>query len=36
MVARGPEGLPPPGLAEQALLVDGEIRIDPAAPDFSG
>ncbi|MCP9835094.1 MULTISPECIES: septum site-determining protein MinC [unclassified Cyanobium] len=36
VVARGPEGLPPPGLAEQALLVDGEIRIDPAAPDFSG
>lgn len=36
MVARGPEGLPPSGLAEQALLVDGEIRIDPAAPDFSG
>jgi septum site-determining protein MinC len=36
MVARGPEGLPPPGLAEQALLVEGEIRIDPAAPDFSG
>ncbi len=36
MVARGPEGLPPPGLAEQALLVEGEIRIDPAAPDFRG
>ncbi len=36
VVARGPEGLPPPGLAEQALLVDGEIRIDPAAPDFCG
>ena len=36
VVARGPEGLPPPGLAEQALLVEGEIRIDPAAPDFSG
>lgn len=36
MVARGPEGLPPPGLAEQALLVEGEIRIDPASPDFSG
>ena len=35
-VARGPEDLPPPGLAEQARLVDGEIRIDPAAPDFSG
>jgi septum site-determining protein MinC len=36
VVARGPEGLPPPGLAEQARLVEGEIRIDPAAPDFSG
>ncbi len=36
VVARGPEGLPPPGLAEQALLVEGEIRIDPAAPEFSG
>ncbi|MEA5414860.1 septum site-determining protein MinC [Synechococcus sp. BA-132 BA5] len=36
VVARGPEGLPPPGLAEQALLVQGEIRIDPATPDFSG
>ncbi len=36
VVARGPDGLPPPGLAEQALLVEGEIRIDPAAPEFSG
>ncbi|MDM7953393.1 MAG: septum site-determining protein MinC [Cyanobium sp. CZS 25K] len=36
LVARGPEGLPPPGLAEQAQLVEGEIRIDPASPDFSG
>ncbi len=36
VVARGPEGLPPQGLAEQALLVEGEIRIDPAAPEFSG
>ncbi len=36
VVARGPEGLPPPGLAEQARLVEGEIRIDPATPDFSG
>ena len=36
VVARGPEGLPPPGLAEQARLVDGEIRIDLASPDFSG
>ncbi|WP_216905020.1 septum site-determining protein MinC [Synechococcus sp. CCY 9618] len=34
-VARGPEDLPPPGLAEQARLVDGEIRIDPAPPEFS-
>jgi septum site-determining protein MinC len=31
-VARGPEERPAPGLAEQALLVDGEIRIDPAEP----
>ncbi len=36
VVARGPDGLPPAGLAEQALLVEGEIRIDPAAPEFSG
>jgi septum site-determining protein MinC len=36
VVARGPEGLPPPGLAEQAQLVEGEIRLDPAPPDFSG
>jgi septum site-determining protein MinC len=35
VVARGPEGLPPPGLAEQARLVAGEIRIDPAEPEFS-
>lgn len=35
-VARGPEDLPPPGLAEQARLVNGEIRIDPAPPEFSG
>jgi septum site-determining protein MinC len=34
-VARGPQDLPPPGLAEQARLVEGEIRIDPAPPDFS-
>jgi septum site-determining protein MinC len=31
-VARGPEDRPAPGLAEQAQLVDGEIRIDPAEP----
>ncbi|MFM9109765.1 MAG: septum site-determining protein MinC, partial [Prochlorococcaceae cyanobacterium] len=31
-VARGPEGVPPAGLAEQALLVDGEIRIEAADP----
>ncbi|KEF40979.1 MAG: septum site-determining protein MinC [Cyanobium sp. CACIAM 14] len=35
-VARGPVDLPPPGLAEEARLVEGEIRIDPAAPEFSG
>jgi septum site-determining protein MinC len=35
-VARGPEDLPPPGLAEQARLVDGEIHIEPAPPDFRG
>ena len=29
-VARGPEDLPPEGLAEQAELVGGEIRISPA------
>ncbi|MFM7733359.1 MAG: septum site-determining protein MinC [Cyanobium sp.] len=31
-VARGPEEAPPPGQAEQAHLVGGEIRIDPAEP----
>lgn len=31
-VARGPEEMPAPGLAEQARLVDGEIRIEPAEP----
>jgi septum site-determining protein MinC len=31
-VARGPEEQPAPGMAEQARLVDGEIRIDPADP----
>jgi septum site-determining protein MinC len=33
-VARGPEDLPPEGLAEQARLVDGEIRIEPASPGW--
>ena len=31
-VARGPEEDPAPGLAEQARLVGGEIRIEPAEP----
>ena len=31
-VARGPQELPAVGLAEQARLVHGEIRIDPADP----
>ncbi len=31
-VARGPETLPPAGVAEEARLIDGEIRIEPAAP----
>jgi septum site-determining protein MinC len=29
-VARGPDDLPQPGLAEQASLREGVIRIDPA------
>jgi septum site-determining protein MinC len=33
-VARGPQERPAPGLAEQARLVDGVIRIDPAEPAF--
>lgn len=33
-VARGPEGLPPEGLAEEANLVDGIIRLDPATPSW--
>lgn len=33
-VARGPEEAPPEGLAEQAHLVDGIIRIDPAPPQW--
>lgn len=31
-VARGPEELPPVGLAEKAHLVEGAIQIDPADP----
>jgi septum site-determining protein MinC len=31
-VARGPEEPPPPGLAEEARLEGGEIRIEPASP----
>jgi septum site-determining protein MinC len=31
-VARGPEESPPAGMAEQASLVDGVIRLDPAPP----
>ncbi|EDY37839.1 septum site-determining protein MinC [Cyanobium sp. PCC 7001] len=33
-VARGPQGSPPPGLAEQASLVDGAIRLEPAPPHW--
>jgi septum site-determining protein MinC len=32
LVARGPEEAPPAGLAEEARLEDGEIRIEPASP----
>ena len=32
VVARGPEEQPPAGLAEEARLVDGAIRIDAASP----
>jgi septum site-determining protein MinC len=32
LVARGPEEPPPAGLAEEARLEDGEIRIEPASP----
>jgi septum site-determining protein MinC len=31
-VARGPEELPPAGLAEQAVLLDGEIQLEAAPP----
>lgn len=34
VVARGPDGLPPEGLAEEARLVKGMIRIDPAPPNW--
>ena len=33
-VARGPEGTPPAGLAEEARIVDGVIQIDPAPPTW--
>lgn len=33
-VARGPEGVPPEGLAEEAALVDGVIQIRPASPSW--
>ncbi len=36
VVARGPEESPPPGLAEQARLVEGAIRIEPASPHWPG
>lgn len=34
VVARGPEDLPPPGMAEEAKIVDGIIHIDPASPGW--
>jgi septum site-determining protein MinC len=33
-VARGPEGVPPQGLAEEAALADGVIQIRPASPGW--
>ena len=33
-VARGPEGVPPTGLAEEAALVDGAIQIRAATPTW--
>ena len=33
-VARGPEGAPPAGLAEEARIVEGTIQIDPAQPGW--
>ena len=34
LVARGPEERPQPGLAEQALILDSGISIEPASPPF--
>lgn len=34
VIARGPEDSPPQGYCEQARLVDGVIRIDPAEPSW--
>ena len=34
VIARGPQEAPPPGLAEQASLSAGAIRIDPANPSW--
>ncbi len=34
MVARGPDGAPPAGLAEEAKIVEGAIQIDPAQPGW--
>jgi septum site-determining protein MinC len=34
VIARGPQEAPPPGLAEQACLSAGAIRIDPASPSW--
>lgn len=34
LVARGPAGTPPVGLAEQAVIVDGAIAIEPAQPQW--
>jgi septum site-determining protein MinC len=34
VIARGPEEAPPPGLAEQASLSAGAIRIDPASASW--
>ena len=33
-VARGPDAIPPAGLAEEARLAEGTIRIDPARPSW--
>lgn len=34
VVARGPEELPPAGMAEEARIVEGTIHIDPARPGW--